>query len=93
MPQHHKLLHGRQVKDFRFNFKLEMANLCNFVDECGGYIRINEAASNIETPGYLTGGYPDGITCEWTIEATSGKQIEMFELNGRTEDCCDHLQV
>ncbi len=46
----------------------------------------------LNTPGYPN-PYPANARCEWIVTAPEGEQVLLVVLSGRTESCCDKLEV
>ena len=60
---------------------------------CGGNLIAGSQPQTFSTPFYPR-LYSNGISCEWNISASAtGEFIILVFLFGRTEDCCDHVEV
>ena len=59
---------------------------------CGFYTHATHVNQTFVTPGFPQ-FYPNSINCEWSFIAPTGQHVEFVVARGRTEECCDRLEV
>lgn len=55
-------------------------------------LRSTNVSQSITTPNYPN-AYPPNAEYEWTFTAPEGEQVLFVVVGGRTETCCDKLEV
>ena len=63
-----------------------------FLDVCEDVTGAANDSKPLNTPGYPN-QYPANARCEWIVTAPEGEQVVLIVLSGRTETCCDKLEV
>ncbi len=64
----------------------------NCSEPCGQVLRATNISQSITTPNYPN-AYPLNADCEWILSAPEGEQVLFVVVSGRTETCCDKLEV
>ena len=59
--------------------------------DCGA-LELGEGRNTFKTPNY-PGEYPSFAKCEWTIPGIPGERVQLVITEGRSEECCDILNV
>ena len=67
-------------------------------DECGGQLTAFEASSQLVSPGFSTGKYPNSLNCTWNIVSLDGGPVflsfNIFNLEGLYQgQCVDSVTV
>ena len=62
------------------------------LDVCEDATEATNVSKPLNTPGYPN-QYPANAWCEWILSAPEGEQVLLVVVSGRTETCCDKLEV
>lgn len=63
-----------------------------FLGECGYDVKATHEFQTLTSPNYPQ-NYIQNLDCEWNIKASKGFSLQLVIKSGRTEACCDLVDV